>query len=132
MRYSINSNDRKYVQGYGFISVPSLLTNFTNKYGKNITDTATKFAKTAGTKVLTKSAEATADLIGNKIADKISSMNKKNSDNKIKSMNKENKMKSINETNYEMNKRKSMSETNNQVFIPKNKRDQIVNDLKLF
>ena len=45
------------------------------KYGKKLLDgsiTAAKdFAKIAGKKVLTKSAEATGDLIGNKIADRI-------------------------------------------------------------
>ena len=32
------------------------------------------FTKTAGTKIIRKSAEATGDLIGNKIADKITSL----------------------------------------------------------
>ena len=53
-----------------------------NKYGRKILDksmnAAKDFAKIAGKKVLTKSAEATGDLIGNKIADRItkSSINK--------------------------------------------------------
>ena len=50
-------------------------TNFNSKYGKKITDTAIKtgkdFATIAGKKIIHKSAEATGDLIGNKIADKI-------------------------------------------------------------
>ena len=54
--------------------------NFEDKYGKNLMDTAknqgTNFAKTAGKKVVQKSAEATGDLIGNKIADKITSLGK--------------------------------------------------------
>ena len=45
------------------------------KYGKKILDNSLSagkdFAKIAGKKVLTKSAEATGDLIGNKIADRI-------------------------------------------------------------
>ena len=45
------------------------------KYGKKILDNGISagkdFAKIAGKKVLTKSAEATGDLIGNKIADRI-------------------------------------------------------------
>ena len=45
-----------------------------NKYGKNILDkrmdAGKDFAKIAGKNVLTKSAEATGDLIGNKIADR--------------------------------------------------------------
>ena len=50
-------------------------TNFNSKYGKKLTDTAIKtgkdFATIAGKKIVHKSAEATGDLIGNKIADKI-------------------------------------------------------------
>ena len=46
-----------------------------NKYGRKILDKSMDagkdFAKIAGKKVLTKSAEATGDLIGNKIADRI-------------------------------------------------------------
>ena len=44
------------------------------KYGKKILDNLSagkNFAKISGKKVLTKSAEATGDLIGNKIADRI-------------------------------------------------------------
>ena len=52
------------------------------KYGKKILDNSISagkgFAKIAGKKVLTKSAEATGDMIGNKITDRItrSSRNK--------------------------------------------------------
>ena len=52
----------------------------TSKYGKKITDTTkregTNFAKIAGKKVVQRSAEATGDLIRNKIADKITSLGK--------------------------------------------------------
>ena len=45
------------------------------KYGKKILDNSISagkdFAKIAGKKVLSKSAEATGDLIGNKITDRI-------------------------------------------------------------
>ena len=48
--------------------------NFNSKYGKKLTDTAIKtgkdFATTAGKKIVHKSAEATGDLIGNKIVSK--------------------------------------------------------------
>ena len=40
------------------------------------TKTSKDFAKIAGTKIIHKSAEATGDLVGNKIADKITSMGK--------------------------------------------------------
>ena len=53
----------------------SFAKNIGNKYGRKIfdksMDAGKDFAKIAGKKVLTKSAEATGDLIGNKIADKI-------------------------------------------------------------
>ena len=52
-----------------------MLVNLRKKYGKKILDNSLSagkdFAKIAGKKVLTKSAEATGDLIGNKIADRI-------------------------------------------------------------
>ena len=51
-----------------------------DKYGKKLIDTATKTgidaAKTASERVVQKAAEATRDLIGNKIADKITSVRK--------------------------------------------------------
>ena len=69
MRYSTEPKFRKYVKGYGCLS-----------YGKKLIDTATKTwidtAKTASKRVVQKTAEATGDLIGNKIADKITSVGK--------------------------------------------------------
>ena len=66
---------RKYVKGYGFLS---FARTFGDKYGKNLMDTATKTgiddAKTASKRVVQKTAEASAGLIGNKIADKITSI----------------------------------------------------------
>ena len=53
---------------------------FRDKYGKNLVDTTKKqgidFAKIAGKRMVQKSAEATGDLIGNKIADKITPLGK--------------------------------------------------------
>ena len=82
-----------------------------SKYGKKITDTTKKqgseFAKITGKKIVQRSAEVTGDLIGNKIADKITSLGKsKNIEN---------------ETNEE-----------EQIIIPPEKRQQIINDLRLF
>ena len=58
----------------------SFATKFEDKYGKKIIDTATKTgidaAKTASKRVVQKTAEATGDLISNKIADKITSVGK--------------------------------------------------------
>ena len=77
MRYSLEPNYRKYVEGYGCMS---FARNFGDKYGKKLIDGATKtgkeFANTAGKKGIHKSAEATGDLVGNKIANKITSISK--------------------------------------------------------
>ena len=123
MRYSLEPTYGRYVKGYGFLSFArkfgdkygKKLMNTarkvgTSKYGKKIIDTTKKqgseFAKTAGKRIVQKSAEATGDLIGNKIADKITSLGK--SKNKEK------------ETNEE------------EIIIPPEKRQQIINDLRLF
>ena len=85
----------------------------TSRYGKKIMDTTKKqgseFAKIAGKRIVQKSAEATGDLIGNKISDKITSPGK--------SKNKEKE----NETN----------EPEEIIILPE-KRQQIINDLRLF
>ena len=77
MRYSTEPRFRKYVKVYDFLSIAR---KFGNKYGKKLIDTATKTvihaAKTASKKVVQKTADATGGLIGNEIADKISSIGK--------------------------------------------------------
>ena len=74
---------------------------------KKLMDTATKTgidaAKTASKRVVQKTAEATGDLIGNKIADKIAS---------------------IGEPKEKTNKPE-------EIYIPAEKRQQIIDDLKL-
>ena len=80
--------------------------------GKQLIDTATKTgidaAKTASKRVVQKTAEAPGDLIGNKIADKITSVGK----SKEKEKEKKNKPEEI--------------------YISPEKRQQIIDDLKLF
>ena len=102
MRHSLEPEYRKYVKGYGFLS---FARNFGDKYGKSIinsknvaTKTSKDFAKIAGKKIIHKSAEATGDLVGNKIADKIT----------------------------------SMGQETQEIYIPPEKRKQIIKDLKLF
>ena len=77
MRHSIEPRFGKYVKGYGFLSVAK---KFDNKYGKKLMDTATKTginaAKATSKRIVQKTAETTRDLIGNKIADKITSIGK--------------------------------------------------------
>ena len=101
MRYSIEPRERRYIKGYGFLSFAKNFgnkygkklmnttiktgTNFNSIYSKKLTDTAIKtgkdFATIAGKKIVHKSAEATGDLIGNKIADKITAKPSKISQN---------------------------------------------------
>ena len=114
MRHSLEPEYRKYVKEYGFLS---FARKFGDKYGKKLVDTATStektFAKTAGKRVVHKTAEATGDLVGNKIADKITSMGKP----KI--------------TKKEKDEDNIMEETQ-EIYIPPEKRKQIIKDLKLF
>ena len=105
MRYSTESKFRKYVKGYDFLS---FARKFGDKYGKKLVDSARKTgidaAKTASKRAVQKTAEATGDLIRNKIADKITSLGKpKEKTNKV-------------EETY---------------ILPEN-RQQIIDDLKLF
>ena len=81
----------------------SFARKFGDKYGKKLMDTATK---TASKRVVQKTAEATGNLIGNKIADKITLIGKSKEKEKI-------------------NKRE-------EIYIPPEKRQQIIDNLKLF
>ena len=77
MRYSIELGDRIYVKGYGFMSFAKKLSN---KYSQKIMDTdkksTTNAIKTGSQRANQKNAEATGDLVGNKI-DKIITISKK-------------------------------------------------------
>ena len=82
MRYSIEPRDRIYVKGYGFLSfAKNMGKGLSNKYGQKPLDSAKKSKtdaiKTASKREIQKTAEATGDLIGNKIADKITIVSKK-------------------------------------------------------
>ena len=75
MRYSTEPKFRKHGRGFDIFS---FARKFGDKYGKKLMDTATKTgidpAKTASKKFVQKTAEATGDLIGKKLADKITSI----------------------------------------------------------
>ena len=107
MKYSTEPRFRKFVKGYGFLS---FARKFGNKYGKKLMDTSTKTgmdaAKTQSKTIVQKTAEATGDLIQNKIADKTTSLGKPK----------------------EKEKTKKIEET----YIPPEKRQQIIDDLRLF
>ena len=83
MRCSTEPRFRKYAKVYSFLS---LARKFGDKYRKKLMDTATKTgidtAKTASKRVVT--AEATEDLIGNKIAHKSTSISKPKEKKKTK------------------------------------------------
>ena len=81
MHYSIKPRERIYVKVYGFLSfAKNIGKNLSNTYGQKLVDTAKKSAtdalKTASKRAIQKIAEATGDLVGNKIADKITSYSK--------------------------------------------------------
>ena len=82
MRYSTEPRDTIYVKGYGFLSfAKSMGKSLSNIYGQKLLDSAKRFTadaiKTASKRAIPKTAEATGELIGNKIADKITSVSKK-------------------------------------------------------
>ena len=132
MRYSIEPRERRYIKGYGFLSFARNFgnkygkklmntaiktgANFNSKYGKKITDTAIKtgkdFATTAGKKLVHKNAEATGDLIGNKIADKSTSASKKSQ-------------------NEEMQSTKVNNEIPKERYISPKERQKIIDELRL-
>ena len=101
MRYSTEPKFRKYVKGCDLLS---FAITCGNKYGKKIMDTATKTgidaAKTAFKRAVKKTTEATGNLIGNKIADKITSLGKRKS--------------------------KEQQEQKQEIYIPPEKRQQII------
>ena len=89
MRYSTEPRERRCVKGYGFLSfarnlgthATKVAKNLNNKYGQKPADSAKKSAtdalKIAGKRAIQKTAEASGDLVGNFIADKIASISKK-------------------------------------------------------
>ena len=130
MRYSLEPSYRRYEQGQGFMFFAKNIGNkygkklfdksidvgkkMSNKYGRKILDKSMDagkdFAKIAGKTVLHKSAEAAGEMIGNKIADRIT----KSSRNKA-----------------QIEDDRIMEKTQ-ELIIPLEKRKQIIRDLKLF
>ena len=86
MRHSIEPTQKRYVKGYGFLSfaknmgthATKFAKNLNNKYGQKLVDTAKKSAtdalKTAGKRAIQKTAEVIGVLVGNTIANKITSI----------------------------------------------------------
>ena len=86
MRYLLEPRERVYIKGYGFVSfAKNMSKSSSSKYSQKLLDIAKKSTtdgiKTASKRAIQKTAEATGDLIGNKIADKITIISKKPSNN---------------------------------------------------
>ena len=125
MRYSIEPKERRYVKGYGFLSfarnigthIAKVAKSMSNIYNQKLVDTAitsaTDAIKTASKRAIQKTAEATGDLIDNKIADEIKAKPSKKSHNEeIQS----------NEVNNEIPKER---------YISPKERKQIIDELRL-
>ena len=85
MCYSVQPRERRYVKCYGFLFFAKKIgKNLSNKYGQKPVDTAKKSErdalKIASKRAIQKTAEATGDLVRNKIADKITSYSKHSPD----------------------------------------------------
>ena len=89
MRYSVQPRDRIFVKGYEFLSFAknmvknigkNISKNQISKYCQNFLDRAKKYTtgalKTSSKRVVQKTAKAAGDLIGNKIANKITKVPK--------------------------------------------------------
>ena len=78
---SIEPREKRYVKGYGFLlfaknvgtHAAKVAKNLNNKYGQKLADSA----KIASKRAIQKKAEATGDLIGNTLANKITNISKK-------------------------------------------------------
>ena len=107
MRYSTLPKYRKYIKGYGLLSFAK---KFGDKYGKKLMDTETKAgidaAKTASKRVAQKTEEATGDFIIKKIDDKIVTLGK--------------------------TKSKEKEDERQEIYIPPEKRELIIDNLRLF
>ena len=75
MRYSIEPRDRIYGKGYGFLSfAKNMGKSLSNKYGQKPFDSAKKSTTDAIKTSSKRAIQKTGDLIGNRIADKITSV----------------------------------------------------------
>ena len=106
MRYSIEPREQRYIQGYGFLFFTRNIGSHVGKaaasnVGDQLAKQGQEALKTAGKRALTNTAEATGDLVGQKIAAKITS------------------------------KAQPQAKTQQELYIPPDKRQQIIDELKL-
>ena len=121
--YSVQRRDQILVKGFGFLSFPrnmdktvgkninkSLSSNYNQKLLDHAKQSAIDVLKTSSKRAIQKTAEATDDLIGNKIVDKITRVSKTPPKN-----------------NSETNEEEILTER----FIPSELRQKIIDDLRL-
>ena len=122
----MDPGDKIYVKGYGFLSfTKNMGKNLSNKYGQELLDGSTKSTtdaiKTVSKRVIKKTAEATGDLIDNKIADKIKSVSKKKSAKELRNNNDKTKEK----------EEDAKITTHKKRYISPEERQQIIDELRL-
>ena len=127
MRYSIQPRDRIYVKGYGFLYfAKNMGESLSNKYGQTLLDSAKKSTtdtiKTASKKAIQKTAEVTDNLIGNKIADKITSVSTKLHSKKPSNNNNNNNNNNNEDVEITTHKKR---------YVSPEERQQIINELRL-
>ena len=89
IRYSVQPRDQIFVKGYGFLSFTknmgknigkNISKNLCGKYSQKRLDHTKQYAtdalKTSSKRVIQKSGEATGDLIGNEISNRITKVSK--------------------------------------------------------
>ena len=118
----MDPGDKIYVKGYGFLSfTKNMGKNLSNKYGQELLDSSTKSTtdaiKTVSKRVIKKTAEATGDLIDNKIADKITSISNKKSTKEIPN-------------NGETEEDVEIT-THKKIYVSPEERQQIIDELRL-
>ena len=96
--------------------------SLSNKYGQELLDSARKYKadviKTASKRAIQKTTEATGDLIGNKIADKTTSVSNNTNNNN-------------NDNNNNNNNEDVELTTHKKRYISPEERQQIINELRL-
>ena len=127
MCYSVQLRDQIFIKGYGFLYFAKNMSksigknisiNLTGKYSQIYFDHTKQFAtdafKTVSKRAIQKTAEATGDLIGNKIANRITKVSKNSPQNNSETV--------TNEHDKEMPEER---------YISPEERQKIIDDLRL-
>ena len=123
MHYSIQPKGKIFIKGYRFLSFAKNIAkiiskNVSGKYNQKLLDhvkqSATDALRTTSKRVIQKRAEATSDLIGNKIANRITNVSRSSPQNNSKTI--------TNEHDKEIPKER---------YISPKERQTIIDDLRL-